>query len=90
MDADDAGDEIAGIDHQAGTRLQDDLDVELGAEGLDGRDQRGDVVARLVDEVPAAEVHGLDALQVGRELAGHMLGSGPTEPSCSDSHSACT
>ena len=32
-----------------------------------------DVVAGLVDEMPAAEVHGLDALEIGRELARHML-----------------
>ena len=75
MDADDAGHQVAGIDDQPGAGLQDHLDVELGAERLDGRDQRRDVIAGLVDEVPAAEIHGLDALEVGRELARDMLGS---------------
>jgi len=72
VDADHGRRQVAGIDDQARTRLQNDLEPELTTEGLDGTDQRGHVISCLADEMPTTEVHSLDAPKVRCELAGHM------------------
>ena len=73
VDADHARHQPAGVDDDAGAGLQDHLDAELRAEGLQRRDQLVDVVAGLIHEMATAEVHRLHLAQVGRELARDVL-----------------
>src|SRR5262249_13224013 len=61
--------EIASVDHQASSRLEDDLEAELGAKSIDCADERANVIAFFVDEVSAAEINGPDALELRRKIA---------------------